>query len=150
MVDEEVAHLPAVPHLLDHDPADAVGVVVGGGGLEQVPLLLDGGELGVALVDDEVQERVADLLLGDLRDPLPLPVPGEVAELDLVRLQVPVLRLELVVGKSGQTKVDVLLPGAESVDPVVESRDFFHSHMNRVSYRLMPSNRGCPGRVSHV
>ena len=50
----------------------AVGVVVRGRGLEQVALLLDGGELGVALVDDQVQERVADRLVGDLRDALPL------------------------------------------------------------------------------
>ena len=77
VVDEQVAHLPAVAHLLDHDPADAVGVVVGGRGLEEVALLLDRGELRVALVDDEVQERVADRLVGDLRDPLPLvPAPG--------------------------------------------------------------------------
>ena len=95
VVDEQVAHLPAVAHLLDHDPADALGVVVGGRGLEQVALLLDGGEFGVALVDDQVQEGVADGLVGDLGDPLPLLLPREVAELDLVGLQVSVLGLEL-------------------------------------------------------
>ena len=66
VVDEQVAHLPAVAHLLDHDPAGAVGVVVRRRALEEVALLLDRGELGVALVDDEVAESVADRLLGDL------------------------------------------------------------------------------------
>jgi hypothetical protein len=54
VIDEEVAHLPSMAHLLDHDAADALRVVLGRRGLEEVALLLDRRELRVALVDDEV------------------------------------------------------------------------------------------------
>ena len=126
VVDEQVAHLPAVAHLLDHDAADAVGVVVRGGGLQQVALLLDGRELRVALVDDQVQQRVPDGLVGDLREALPLALAGEVPVLDLVGLQVAVLGLEGVVGVLRQLEADVVLPRPEGVDPVVEGRDLLH------------------------
>jgi hypothetical protein len=38
----------------------------------------------------------------------------------------------------GQGEADVLLPGAEGVDPVVERSDLLHGHRNPVSYRFMP------------
>ena len=96
-------------------------------------LLFDGGKLRVTLVDDEVQEGVPDLLLGNLRHALPLLLALEIAELDDFGGQVSVLGLEGVVGVAGQAQVDVLLPGPEGVDPVIEGGDFLHAHKNCVS-----------------
>ena len=141
VVDQEVAHLPAVPHFLGHDPADAVRVVVRGRGFQQVALLLDGRELRVALVDDQVQECVPDRLVGDLRQALPLLLrPGSLRTRSR-RSQVAVLRLEGVVGVTRQAQVDVLLPAPEGVDPVVEGRDLFH-RFTRALYHTRPAGSG--------
>ena len=66
--------------------------------LTEKALLLVGGELGVALIDDHVEHRVAHPLIGDLAHLLPAPVALEVAEVDLGRRQLAVLCLELVAG----------------------------------------------------
>jgi len=119
-----MAHLPAMPHFLDHDPADTVGIVVGRRRPEKIALLLDGCELGITLVDDQIQQGVADLLLRNRGDALPLALTAKISEFDLFGPELSVLGFELVVGEAREAKIDVLLPGAEGVDPVVEGTDF--------------------------
>ena len=46
-------------------------IPVGRRSFKQIALLLDGGKLGVALVDDHVQQRVAHLLGRNLAQVLP-------------------------------------------------------------------------------
>ena len=72
VIDQERTHLPAMAHLLDHDPRNRTPVPVGWRGLEQVPLLLDARKFRVALVHDQVHERVAHLLGGHLAEVFPL------------------------------------------------------------------------------
>src|SRR5207237_6030390 len=112
-------------------------------------MLRERGELHVALVDNQVQARVDDRLVGDLREPLPLPVSLEVAELDLVGLQVAVLRLELVVRVFRKVQADRLLPLPESVDPVVERRDLLHetSKLLMIAAYALRSSRSRLGRA---
>ena len=52
LVDEQMAHLVAVARLFDHDPHERGEIVFAGRVVDQKALLLVGGELGVALIDD--------------------------------------------------------------------------------------------------
>src|SRR5215471_8711859 len=81
MVDQQVAHLPAVAHLLCHNAAERLPVVLRGSGLKQPPLLLDRSKLRVPLIDDQVEQRVAHALVWNLDHPLPFWPTLEGAEL---------------------------------------------------------------------
>src|SRR5437899_6547782 len=87
---------------------------------QQVPLLLHGGELGVALVDDQVEQRVADALIRDVHHAGPLALTAVVTELDVRHLRIPELGIELEVAELTLRQADRVLPVAEVVDPVVE------------------------------
>src|SRR3989441_1508992 len=117
---QEVGHLPPVAHLLRHHPHEGEQVVVGGRMTQQAPLLLHGCELGVALVDDQVEQRVADTLIRDVHHAGPLALAPVVPELDVRHLRVPELGLELKVTELTLGQADRVLPVAEVVDPVVE------------------------------
>src|SRR5689334_10270324 len=52
IIDQQIAHLPAVPHLFAVHPRERLAVVLRGCRIDQVLLLLDGSELGVALIDN--------------------------------------------------------------------------------------------------
>src|SRR3989454_12842237 len=78
---QQIRHLPAVPHLLGHHAHEREQVVIGGRVLEQVALLLHRRELGIALVDDEVEQCVADALVGDVHHGGPLALTFVVPEL---------------------------------------------------------------------
>jgi hypothetical protein len=103
-----------------------VEIVVARHRLDQVPLLLDRRELRVALVHDQVEQRIANPLIRDLPDALPFRAPRKVAELDLGRMQIPELRLEAVVLHDALVEADVLAPDLEQVGPVVEGRNARH------------------------
>src|SRR6266404_3932501 len=92
---QERAHLPAMAHLFDHDARKCLAVVLARSGLEEPALLLDRSKLGVALIDDQVDQRVADLLRGDLAQVLPLFTSLPVAELDIVGLDGSEERIEV-------------------------------------------------------
>ncbi len=87
---------------------------------EQVALLLHRGELRVALVHDQVQERVADALVGDVHHGGPLALALIVTELDVGHVLLPELRLELEGAQIALRQTDAVLPVAEVVDPLVE------------------------------
>ena len=110
-------------HLLRHDAIDREQVVVARRVLEERALLLHRGELGVALIDDQRLQRVADALIGDVHHRRPLALALVVAELDLVDLQVAELHVELVVLELLRVEADVILPEPEQVDPVIEVAD---------------------------
>src|SRR5438445_787141 len=117
---QEVGHLPPVPHLLRHHPHEGEQVVVRRRMTQQAPLLLHGGELGVALVDDQVEQRVADTLIRDVHHAGPLALAPVVTELDVRHLRVPELGVELEVAELTLGQADRVLPVAEVIDPVVE------------------------------
>ena len=76
----------------------ALPVPVGRSVLKQIALLLDAGEFGVALVDDQVHQRIAHLLRGHLAQVLPLAAALEGAELDFIGFDGAVERVEFEVG----------------------------------------------------
>src|SRR5205807_5582491 len=117
---QEIRHLPAVPHLLGHHPHQRQQVVVRRGVGEQIALLLHRSELRVALIHDQVQERVADALVGDVHHGGPLALAFIVAELDVGHVLLPELRLELEAAQVARGETDPVLPVAEIVDPLVE------------------------------
>ena len=94
VLDQQVAHLISVTGLLDHDAHERREIVLGRSVVHQKPLLLVGSKLGVALIDDHVQHRVAHALIGDLAHLLPAPLALEVAEIDLRGRQLAVLGFE--------------------------------------------------------
>ena len=88
--------------------------------LQQRPLLLDRRELGVTLVDDQVEQGVPDPLVGDVHHAGPLALAFVVPELDVRHFLVSELRLELEVAELSLGKTDRILPIAEVVDPLIE------------------------------
>ena len=122
LVDEEVRHLVAVAHLLPVHAGERLEVVVGGRRIVEGPLLLDRGELGVALDRDQVFAGVPDALVRDLEHGLPLARAPEVAELDL-GLGIVEARLEPVLAHVLAHHPDLALPGLEVVGPVLPGRD---------------------------
>src|SRR5256884_6294150 len=117
---QQIGHLPAVPHLLGHHPHQRQRIIVGRGVGEQIALLLHRGELRVALVHDQVQERIADALVGDVHHGRPLALAFVVTELDVGHVLLPELRLELEAAQIALRQTDTVLPVAEVVDPLVE------------------------------
>ena len=83
MFDHQMAHLIAVARLLDHDAHERGQIVLARRVVDQKALLLVGRELGVALIDDHVEHRVAHALVGDLAHALPAAIALEIAEIDL-------------------------------------------------------------------
>src|SRR2546429_619654 len=117
---QEVRHLPAMPHLLGHHAHQCQQIVVRWGMSKEVALLLHRGELRIALVHDQVQERVADALVGDVHHRGPLALALIVTELDVGHVLLPELRLELEGAQIALRQTDAVLPVAEIVDPLVE------------------------------
>ena len=61
-----------MPHLFNHHAGECPAVPICRRRIEQMPLLLDTGELSIALVDNQVHECIAHLLRGHLTKVLPL------------------------------------------------------------------------------
>jgi hypothetical protein len=84
-------------------------------------------ELGIALIDDHIQNGVAHALIGDLAHFFPAPVTFEVAEIDFGRRQLAIFGFERIPRHEAldqlAVKPDVVLPFFEEVDPVVERCD---------------------------
>src|SRR3989442_3127653 len=120
MAAEEIRHLPAMAHFLCHHAHQGQQIVVGGGVREQVALLLHRREFRVALVYDQVQERVPDPLVGDMHHRRPFALTFVMAELDVRYFLLPELRLELELSDLALGQADGILPVAEVVDPFIE------------------------------
>src|SRR5262245_38602281 len=117
---QQVAHLPAVPHFLDHHALQGQEVVVRRRVLEQVALLFHGGELGVSLVDDQIQQGITNALVGDVHHGRPFPLAAVMAGLDVRSLRLTELGVELEFPQRSGWQADRILPVAEVVDPVIE------------------------------
>ena len=103
-----------------HDACCCVAVVVGWGGGEEVALLLDRGELRVALNGDHADEGVTHALVGHLKRAFPLGTAGVITELDDVACSLPVkLDGKVEVAHPFTVVSDVVLPGFEVLNPVV-------------------------------
>src|SRR5213594_653016 len=92
------------------DPRQTLPVVVRRCGVEEITLLFGGGELGVPLHADQIEEGVADTLVWHLQDVLPLFLPGVGPELDVRSLQLPKLDLPPVLPQPAGVEPDLLLP----------------------------------------
>src|ERR1700752_2681134 len=84
MVDQQVAHLPAVAHFLGHDAAERLAVMFAGRIREKAALLFDRRKLRIALVYDQIHQAVADSLIWNLQHALPFRTAFEGAEFDFV------------------------------------------------------------------
>src|SRR5438552_18971988 len=103
--------------------------------VQEIALLFDRRELGVTLIDDEVEQRVADALVGDVHHGRPFALPFVVAELDVRDFGVPKLCLEPVLAKIALRQADRVLPVFEVVDPVVEVVEFADHQRFLMSWR---------------
>ena len=117
-----------MPHLFAHDLYSRLEVILGRSGVQEVALLLNGCELRVALIRDEVEQAVAHALIRNLEHGLPLGAAGIIAELDHVGWNGSELHLELVVLELRRIETDVFLPLAEIIRPVVECRYLRHNY----------------------
>src|SRR5919197_601700 len=109
-----------MPHLLGHHALQRQEVVIGRRVVQQVALLLDRGEFGVALIDDQIEQRVADALIGNVHHRRPLALAFVVAELYVRHLRIAELRLELERAQRALGQPNRVLPVFEIVNPVVE------------------------------
>src|SRR5207247_3097878 len=110
----------ALAQFLGHRAHPGQQIVVGRSVREQVALLLHRGELRVALVHDQVQERFPDPLVGDVHHRRPFALTLVMAELDVRYFLLPELRLELETADFPLRQTDRILPEAEIVDPFIE------------------------------
>src|SRR6266436_9110462 len=90
-----------------------------------MPLLFYARELGVALVDDHVQQRVAHLLGGHLAQVFPLAPSLERSKLDFLSVDRSIEGVELEAGNLVPIDADLLAPLIEQTDPVTEGSDFW-------------------------
>ena len=102
-------------------------IVLAGGGVEEIALLLDRCKFGVALIRDQVKQRVANTLIGNLQNRLPFRTAGIVAELDHVGRHGAKLHLEFVVAEFRGVETDVLLPLPEVIGPVIKCSNLRHN-----------------------
>src|SRR3989442_4694905 len=120
MAAQQIRHLPAVAHFLGHDPHQRQQIIVRGSVRQQTALLLHRRELRVALIHDQVQERIANPLVGDVHHGRPFALPFVMTELDVGHLLLPELCLELELADLALGQADGILPVAEVVDPFIE------------------------------
>ena len=120
---KQIAHLRAMPHLFAHDFHRGLEIVFARCGLQEVALLLNRCELRVTLVSDEVEQRVANTLVGNLEDSFPFRTAGVVTELDIRPIDVAELHLEVVITELRCVESDVLLPLTEVIRPIVKRVD---------------------------
>jgi len=97
--------------------------------LKQAPLLLDRCEFSVTLIDNQVQQSVANPLIGDFKQ-APLLWPAfECAELNLIRGRWPELGFELIIFNLGEIHPDVVASDTEQVNPIVKCADACCGHL---------------------
>src|SRR6266403_1970456 len=133
MFHQQRAHLPAMAHLFDHHTGERLAVVFRGCGLEEPTLLLDGSKLGVALVDDQVDEGVADLLRRYLPQVFPFLASLPVAELDVVGLDGAEERVEVEAADLVVVHADLFTPVVEQPDPFAEVPDLECRNSHEIS-----------------
>ena len=124
---QQVRHLPTMPHLLTHHAHDRLHVVVAGRLQQQVALLFHRGELGIALIDDQVHQSITDALIGNVHERWPLALTSVMSELDGRLLGVAKLDVEVEITEFLPVEADAVLPKEEVVSPVVPIMQFAHA-----------------------
>jgi hypothetical protein len=128
--DHQMAHLVTMTRLFHHDAHERRKVVLARRVVDEKALLFVGRELGVALIDDHVEHRVAHPLIRNLSNALPPAVALEIAEVNFRRGQFSVLRFKAIAGHEAVYQLpvepDVAPPFLEHADPIVEGRYFRH------------------------
>src|SRR5579859_3970118 len=115
--------------------------------MQQVPLLLYRRELGVALIDDEVQQRIANALVGDVHDGRPFPLTLVMTELDVRHFLIAELCVELERAQRALRQTDRILPVFEVINPVVEVAKFADHFSDSSSVDVLPEwQRALPDR----
>src|SRR5437879_9950213 len=112
-----------MPHLFNHHAGECPAVPICRRRLEQMPLLLDTGELSIALIDNQVHKCIAHLLRGHLTKVLPLSAAFEGAKLYLFGFDIAVQSIELEAGHLVAVDADFPAPLVEQADPVTEGSD---------------------------
>src|SRR2546425_8330958 len=124
MINQQGAHLPPVTHLFDHYASNRLAIPVGGCAFEQMPLLLHAGELGVALIDNQINQSVAHLLRRHLAQVLPFAAPLKGAELDFLGFDRAIEGVELEAGDFVAIDADLLAPVVKHPNPITKRSDF--------------------------
>src|SRR3989304_4599503 len=115
-----------MPHFLAHDLHGRLQIVFGWSVVEEIALLLDGAELRVALIRDQMKQRIPDTLIRNLESRFPFCAAGVIAKFNNVATYGPELHFELIVVELGCIEADVPLPLTEVIPPVVKSGNLVH------------------------
>src|SRR5262249_34051523 len=113
-------HLVTMAHLFRHHPCQATQVILAGCRVVQMALLLYRGKLCVALVDNVVEEGIADALVGDVAHRLPAARPGIIPKGNFLTHQFAVFGFEGKASNMLAVQTDIVLPGAKCRYPVIE------------------------------
>src|SRR5262249_1851463 len=127
MCHQQVTHLVTMAHLFRHYPCQATQVILAGCRVVQMALLLDRGKLCVALVDNVVEEGIADALIGDVAHRLPAARPSIIPKGNFLTRQVVILGCKGKARSIAAVQTDVVLPGAKCRYPVIEGSNG-HGH----------------------
>src|SRR5258708_33468820 len=95
-------------------------------------LLFAAGKLGVALINDHVQEGVAHVLRGHLAQVLPLGAAFVVTELDLIGLDCAKKRLEVEAPDVIVIDADLRAPIMQETNPITECSDFCYLAWHKI------------------
>src|SRR5262245_8594658 len=117
---EQVAHLIAVPHLLGHHPCQAPQVILTGRRVIQMALLLHRGKLRIPLIDDVVQERIADALVRYLPYGLPTALASKIPTRNGLTGELTILRLKGEASQMLALQTNILLPGMKRRHPIIK------------------------------
>ena len=123
VLDQQRAHLPTMAHLLDHHAGKRFAIVLARSRLEEPALLLHGSKFGISLVDDQVDQGVADLLRRDLAQVLPFLAALPVSELNVLGLDRAEQRVEVEAADIVVVYADLFAPVVEQADPIAEGPD---------------------------
>ena len=115
--------MPPMPLFFTHDSECRLLVVLSWRCFQQMVLLLDASKLCVTLDTNHGDNRIHDVLLGDLHPPIPLRHALEIAELYLIARSVPVeLYVEPVVSQPRGIESNPRLPVIEFFNPCLKVR----------------------------
>src|SRR5262249_37775594 len=117
---EQVTHLIAMAHFSRHDPCQATQVIFAGRRVVQMALLLYRRKLRIPLVDNVVEEGIADALVGDVAHRLPAARPSIIPKSNFLTRQFAVFGVKGKARNMLAVQTDIVLPGAKCRYPVIK------------------------------
>src|SRR6266481_1831368 len=127
-------------HLFDHHTGQRLAVPIRGRSLEQIALLLDACEFGIALVDDQVHQRVTHVLRGNLAQVFPFGTTFVIAERDFLGLNRAVESLKPEILDVVIVDADFRAPFLEQPNPIAERPDLHYFSRHYPSSWLLASS----------